>query len=169
MAVLNKVADAAGWNSPLKPRSGRGVSLHQNFGTFAAVVVEVAVAVSGEISLQKIVAAVDCGIQINPDTIRAQIEGGVLFGLSAALYNGITFSEGQVEQGNFNDYRQLRINETPPIEVHLLDSDENPGGLGEVGTVSAAPALGNAIFAATGVRIRCLPIDRSLRSKRGNA
>ena len=124
MAVLDKVADAAGWNRPLEPRSGRGVSLHQNFGTYAALVVEVAVALSGEISLKKIVAAVDCGIQINPDTIRAQIEGGVLFGLSAALFNGITFDEGRVQQGNFNDYRQLRINETPPIEVHLLDSGE---------------------------------------------
>ena len=118
----------------------------------------------GEISLKKIVAAVDCGIQINPDTVRAQIEGGVLVGLSAALFNGITFDDGRVQQGNFNDYRQLRINETPPIEVHLLDSGEGPGGLGEVGTVSAAPALGNAIFAATGVRVRCLPIDRRLLS-----
>jgi len=169
MAVLNKVADVAGWTRPTAPRFGRGVSLHQNFGTYAAVVVEVAVAPSGEISLEKIVAAVDCGIQINPDTIRAQIEGGVLFGLSAALFNGITFSEGRVEQGNFNDYRQLRINETPPIEIYLVESNESPGGLGEVGTVSAAPALGNAIFAATGVRIRRLPIDRSLLSKRENA
>jgi isoquinoline 1-oxidoreductase subunit beta len=166
MAVLDKVADTAGWGEPLEPRSGRGVSLHQNFGTHAAVVVEVGVALSGEILLKKIVAAVDCGLQINPDGVRAQIEGGVLFGLSAAMFNGITFDEGRVQQGNFNDYRQLRINETPPIEVHLLDSDEKPGGLGEVGTVSAAPALGNAIFAATGVRIRRLPIDRGLLSKR---
>jgi isoquinoline 1-oxidoreductase beta subunit len=169
MAVLDKVAGAAGWNKPSEPRSGRGVSLHRNFGTYAALVVEVAVTLAGEISLTKIVAAVDCGIQINPDIIRAQIEGGVLFGLSAALFNGITFDEGRVQQGNFNDYRQLRINETPPIEVHLLESREKPGGLGEVGTVSAAPALGNAIFAATGVRIRRLPIDRSLLSKRENA
>jgi isoquinoline 1-oxidoreductase subunit beta len=166
MAVLDKVADTAGWNEPLEPRSGRGVSLHQNFGTYAALVVEVGVALSGEISLKKIVAAVECGLQINPDGIRAQIEGGVLFGLSAALFNGITFDKGRVQQGNFNDYRQLRINETPPIEVHLLDSGEKPGGLGEVGTVSAAPALGNAIFAATGVRIRRLPIDRGLLSKK---
>jgi isoquinoline 1-oxidoreductase beta subunit len=169
MAVLDKVADAAGWNGPLQPRSGRGVSLHQNFGTYAALVVEVAVARSGEISLNKIVAAVDCGIQINPDGIRAQIEGGVLFGLSAALFNGITFDNGRVQQGNFNDYRQLRINETPPIEVHLLVSGEGPGGLGEVGTVSAAPALGNAIFAATGVRVRRLPVDRRLLSKKENS
>jgi isoquinoline 1-oxidoreductase subunit beta len=169
MAVLKKVADASDWKAPMKPRSGRGVSLHQNFGSYAALVVEVAVALSGEISLRKIVAAVDCGIQINPDIIRAQIEGGVLFGLSAALFNGITFDQGRVQQGNFNDYRQLRINETPSVEVHLLTSNEKPGGIGEVGTVSAAPALANAIFAATGVRIRRLPIDRAQLSKRVNS
>jgi isoquinoline 1-oxidoreductase subunit beta len=137
------------------------VSLHQNFGSFAALVVEVAVAASGEVTLRKAVAAVDCGTLINPDIVRAQIEGGVLFGLSAALFNGITFANGRVQQSNFNDYRQLRINETPTVEVHLVDSREPPGGLGEVGTVSAAPALANAIFAATGVRLRRLPIDNA--------
>jgi isoquinoline 1-oxidoreductase subunit beta len=168
-AALDKVAEASGWTKPLAPRSGRGVSLHQNFGTYAALVVEVSVGSSGMIILKRIVAAVDCGIKINPDIVRAQIEGGVLFGLSATLFNGITFNGGRVEQGNFNDYRQLRINETPPIEVHLLDSSEKPGGLGEVGTVSAAPALTNAIFAATGVRVRRLPIDRSVLAKRANS
>ncbi|WP_148287875.1 molybdopterin cofactor-binding domain-containing protein, partial [Rhodopseudomonas sp. B29] len=108
------------------------------------------------------VAAVDCGQLINPDIVRAQIEGGVLFGLSAALFNSITFAEGHVQQSNFNDYRQLRINEAPSVDVHLVDSHEAPGGLGEVGTVSAAPALANAIFAATGVRMRRLPVDTSL-------
>jgi isoquinoline 1-oxidoreductase beta subunit len=142
--------------------------LHKNFDTRAALVVEVAVDEAGSIRLRRIVAAVDCGIQINPDTIRAQIQGGVIFGLSAALYNGITFAQGRVQQGNFNDYRQMRINEIPPFEVHLITSEASPGGLGEVGTVSAAPALANAIFAATGVRLRRLPIDGAMLAARTN-
>jgi isoquinoline 1-oxidoreductase subunit beta len=162
LAVLNLVAEKAQWSGPLPPRCGRGVSLHKNFDTHAAVIVEASVAPTGEIALRRIVAAVDCGIQINPDTIRAQIEGGLLFGLSAALYNEITFQAGQVQQGNFNDYRQLRINEVPPIDVHLVTSDAHPGGMGEVGTVSAAPALANAVFAATGIRVRRLPFDRAM-------
>ena len=161
-AVLDLAAMKAGWGTPLPPRSGRGISLHKNFNTRAALVVEVAVDEAGSIRLRRIVAAVDCGIQINPDTIRAQIQGGVIFGLSAAIYNGITFAQGRVQQGNFNDYRQIRINEIPPFEVHLITSEASPGGLGEVGTVSAAPALANAIFAATGVRLRRLPIDAAL-------
>ncbi|MFC0239174.1 xanthine dehydrogenase family protein molybdopterin-binding subunit [Rhodopseudomonas telluris] len=159
--VLDLAAEKANWRAPQGGRIGRGVSLHQNFGSFAALVVEVAVAPAGEVVLRKVVAAIDCGILVNPDIVRAQIEGGVLFGLSAALFNGITFAGGRVQQSNFNDYRQLRINETPTVEVHLVDSREPPGGLGEVGTVSAAPALANAIFAATGVRLRRLPIDTS--------
>jgi isoquinoline 1-oxidoreductase beta subunit len=162
LAVLDLAAMKAGWGTPLPPRSGRGISLHKNFDTRAALVVEVAVDEAGSIRLRRIVAAVDCGIQINPDTIRAQIQGGVIFGLSAALYNGITFAQGRVQQGNFNDYRQIRINEVPPFEVHLITSEASPGGLGEVGTVSAAPALANAIFAATGVRLRRLPIDTAV-------
>jgi isoquinoline 1-oxidoreductase beta subunit len=166
LAVLDLAAMKAGWGTPLPPRSGRGISLHKNFDTRAALVVEVAVDEAGSIRLRRIVAAVDCGIQINPDTIRAQIQGGVIFGLSAALYNGITFAQGRVQQGNFNDYRQMRINEIPPFEVHLITSEASPGGLGEVGTVSAAPALANAIFAATGVRLRRLPIDRAMLAAR---
>ena len=168
LAVLDLAAMKAGWGTPLPPRSGRGISLHKNFDTRAALVVEVAVDEAGSIRLRRIVAAVDCGIQINPDTIRAQIQGGVIFGLSAALYNGITFAQGRVQQGNFNDYRQMRINEIPPFEVHLITSEASPGGLGEVGTVSAAPALVNAIFAATGVRLRRLPIDRAMLAARTN-
>ena len=161
LAVLDVAAEKAGWGAPLPARVGRGVSLHKNFDTRAALVVEAEVDVSGEIRLRRIVAAVDCGIAVNPDTIRAQIEGGVLFGLSAALHNGITFAGGQPQQSNFNDYRQIRMNEVPPIDVHLVQSGFPPGGLGEVGTVSAAPALANAVFAATGTRLRRLPIDRS--------
>ena len=168
LAVLDLAAMKAGWGTPLPPRSGRGISLHKNFDTRAALVVEVAVDEAGSIRLRRIVAAVDCGIQINPDTIRAQIQGGVIFGLSAALYNGITFAQGRVQQGNFNDYRQMRINEIPPFEVHLITSEASPGGLGEVGTVSAAPALANAIFAATGVRLRRLPIDSAMLAARTN-
>ena len=168
LAVLDLAAMKAGWGTPLPPRSGRGISLHKNFDTRAALVVEVAVDEAGSIRLRRIVAAVDCGIQINPDTIRAQIQGGVIFGLSAALYNAITFAQGRVQQGNFNDYRQMRINEIPPFEVHLITSEASPGGLGEVGTVSAAPALANAIFAATGVRLRRLPIDRAMLAARTN-
>jgi isoquinoline 1-oxidoreductase beta subunit len=168
LAVLDLAATKAGWGTPLPPRSGRGVSLHKNFDTRAALVVEVVVDEDGSIRLRRIVAAVDCGIQINPDTIRAQIQGGVIFGLSAALYNGITFARGRVQQSNFNDYRQMRINEIPPFDVHLITSEASPGGLGEVGTVSAAPALANAIFAATGARLRRLPIDSAMLAARTN-
>lgn len=159
-AVLDLAAEKAGWGTPLPERTGRGVSLHDSFGSYIAVVVETTVTPAGEVKLRRIVAAVDCGININPDSVKAQVEGGVVFGLSAALYNGITFSNGKVDQNNFNDYRQMRINEVPSFEVHVINNGDSPGGMGETGTVSAAPALGNAIFAATGQRLRELPFDR---------
>ena len=167
LAVLNKAAQASGWGKPLPPRCARGISLHDSFGTHAALVLEVEVDTQGEIYLRRAIAAVDCGIAVNPDSVIAQIEGGVLFGLSAALYNGITFKNGRVQQSNFHDYRQIRMNEVPPFEVLVMPSEEKPGGLGEVGTVSAAPALANAIFAATGVRLRALPIDRRALGRQG--
>jgi isoquinoline 1-oxidoreductase beta subunit len=160
--VLNIAADKAGWGKPLPPRTGRGISLHDSFGSHLALVCEVHVTPAGEVELRRLVAAIDCGQTINPNSVEAQIEGGVVFGLSAALFNGITFTNGRVDQSNFNDYRQIRINEVPPFEVHIVQSTADPGGVGEAGTVSAAPALNNAIFAATGVRLRKLPIDRTL-------
>jgi isoquinoline 1-oxidoreductase beta subunit len=167
LAVLNKAAQTSGWGKPLPSRCARGISLHDSFGTHAALVMEVEVDPQGEIQLRHATAAVDCGVAVNPDSVIAQIEGGVLFGLSAALYNGITFENGRVQQSNFHDYRQIRMNEVPPIEVFVMPSEEKPGGLGEVGTVSAAPALANAIFAATGVRLRALPIDRRALGAKG--
>ncbi|MFL9919515.1 xanthine dehydrogenase family protein molybdopterin-binding subunit [Paraburkholderia fungorum] len=167
LAVLDKAAQASGWGKPLPPRYARGISLHDSFGTHAALVMEVEVDTQGEIQLRRATVAVDCGIAVNPDSVIAQIEGGVLFGLSAALYNGITFENGRVQQSNFHDYRQIRLNEVPSFEVLVMPSEETPGGLGEVGTVSAAPALTNAIFAATGVRLRALPIDRRALGAKG--
>ncbi|MDQ0393095.1 xanthine dehydrogenase family protein molybdopterin-binding subunit [Labrys monachus] len=160
LGVLDLAAEKAGWGTPLPAGSGRGIALHDSFGSHTALVVELAVAPSGEIRLTRLVAAIDCGINVNPDTIRAQLQGGAVFGLSAALYNGITFSGGRVDQGNFNDYRQMRINEVPPFETYIVESHADPGGLGETATAAAAPALGNAIFAATGRRLRRLPFDR---------
>ena len=155
--VLRIAAERSRWGTELPPRCGRGVSFHQSFGTHLALVCEVEVSPAGKIMLRRLTAAVDPGQATNPDGIVAQIEGGVLFGLSAALFNAVTVTDGRIDQRNFNDYRQLRINETPPISVHLVKSTEKPGGIGEAGVVSAAPALANAVFAATGVRVRKLP------------
>ncbi|MFS2150739.1 molybdopterin cofactor-binding domain-containing protein [Rhizobium sp. Rhizsp42] len=159
LAVLRLAEKESQWGTPLPARHGRGVSLHQAFGSFCALVVEVAVWPEGTIKLVKATAAIDCGFTVNPDTMVAQIEGGTLFGLSAALFSGIEFEGGKTVQSNFHDYRILRIDEAPRMTVHHIQNAENPGGIGEVGTASAFPALGNALFAATGVRLRATPFD----------
>jgi isoquinoline 1-oxidoreductase subunit beta len=161
-SALDLVAEKSGWGQPLPPRAGRGVSVQPSFGSFIATVVEAEVAENGEVKLRRVTSAVDTGIAVNPDTIVAQLQGGLIFGLTAALYGDITIDKGRVQQSNFNDYRMLRIDEVPNIEVHVIKSGEAPGGIGETGVTAGPPALRNAIYAATGVALRRLPIDRAL-------
>jgi isoquinoline 1-oxidoreductase beta subunit len=163
-AVLNLAAEKGGWGKALPTGSGRGVCVQQAFGSYMSQVAEVAVSKDGELRVQRVVCAVDCGMVVNPDTVKAQIEGGIIFGISAALFGEITIKNGRVEQTNFGDYRALRINEAPVIEVYLVQSAEAPGGIGEPGTAAVAPAITNALFAATGKRIRKLPVADQLAS-----
>ncbi|SCB24516.1 isoquinoline 1-oxidoreductase, beta subunit [Bradyrhizobium shewense] len=162
LAVLNQVAEKSDWGQPLPPRVGRGVCVQPSFASFIATVVEAEIDDIGEIVLRRITSVVDTGIAVNPDTVKAQIEGGLIFGLTAALYGEITIEKGRVQQSNFHDYRMMRINETPKIEVIVVKSGEAPGGIGEAGVNAGPPALRNAILAATGVALRRLPIDRKL-------
>jgi isoquinoline 1-oxidoreductase subunit beta len=161
-AALDLVAEKSGWGQQLPARAGRGVSVQPSFGSFIATVVEAEVDEQGEVHLRRVTSAVDTGIAVNPDTIMAQLEGGLIFGLTAALYGEITIDKGRVQQSNFNDYRMLRIDQAPKIEVHVIKSGEAPGGIGETGVTAGPPALRNAIYAATGVALRRLPIDRTL-------
>lgn len=158
LGVLNLAAEKAGWGTPLPKGRGRGVSLQFGFGSYLAQVAEVDVADDGTVRVHRLVCAIDCGMVVNPDTIAAQMEGGSLFGLTAALYGSITLRNGRVEQSNFHDYRPLRMNETPLIETHIVPSGEAPGGIGEAATAIVSPAITNAVFAATGKRVRKLPI-----------
>jgi isoquinoline 1-oxidoreductase beta subunit len=166
LAVLNLAAEKSNWGEPLPARVGRGVCLQPSFASFIATVVEAEVDDQGEVHLRRITSAVDSGIAINPDTIVAQLEGGLIFGLTAALYGEITIDKGRVRQSNFNDYRMLRIDQIPRIDVHLIKSGEPPGGIGETGANAGPPALRNAIYAATGVALRRLPIDRALITRK---
>jgi isoquinoline 1-oxidoreductase beta subunit len=160
-AALELVADKSGWGKPLPARTGRGVSVQPSFGSYIANVVEAEVDEQGAVHLRRVTMAVDTGIAVNPDTIVAQLQGGVIFGLTAALYGEVTIDKGRVQQSNFNDYRMLRIDEVPPIDVHVVKSGEEPGGIGEAGCTAGPAALRNAIYAATGVALRRLPIDRA--------
>jgi isoquinoline 1-oxidoreductase beta subunit len=162
LAALNLAAEKSNWGQPLPARVGRGICAQPSFGSFLATVVEAEVDEHGEVHLRRVTSAVDTGIAVNPDTIAAQIEGGLIFGLTAALYGEITIDKGRVQQSNFNDYRMLRIDQAPKIDIHLIKSGEAPGGIGETGVTASAPALRNAIYAATGVALRRLPIDRKL-------
>jgi len=163
-AVLDLAAEAAGWGHPLPAGRGRGVALlYSQWGSYLAEVAEVEVSNAGEVRVHRVVCAVDCGTVINPDIVKAQIESGVNFGVSAALWGEITLKNGRVEQSNFHNYRVLRMSEAPAIEVHLVRNNEAPGGIGEPGTSVTGPALANAVFAATGKRLRALPLERQLR------
>jgi len=166
LAVLNLAADKAGWGKPLRPiagrKIGRGISTQFAFGSYMAQVAEVSVGPDGDVRLHRVVCAVDCGQNINPDTIAAQMEGGIVFGASAALWGQITLDKGRVQQTNFGDYRVMRMNEAPAVEVYIVNSRDEPGGIGEPGTAGIAPALANAVFAATGKRVRKLPIGEQL-------
>jgi len=156
--VLELAAEKAGWGNPLPAGQARGIAVHESFGSFVAQVAEVSVSSSGEIKIHRVVCAVDCGRVVNPDTVAAQMESGIVFGLTAALYGEITFKNGRVEQSNFNNYEMLRLNEMPKVEVHIVPSEEALGGIGEPGVPPIAPAVANAIFGLTGKRLRRLPI-----------
>jgi isoquinoline 1-oxidoreductase beta subunit len=158
-AVLELAAQKAGWGQALPERVGRGVSLQSVFGTYMAQVAEVEVSKNGTVRVRRVVCAVDCGTVVNPDTVRAQIQSGIIFGTTAALYGEITLKNGRVEQTNFDTYQMLRINEAPVIEVYIVESSEPPGGMGECGTSAIVPAVANAIFSATGKRLRKMPVD----------
>ncbi len=158
LKVLDAAAEKAGWTKPVTAGRGRGIAIHESFGSVVAQVAEVSITPAKTLKVHKIVCAIDCGQTVNPDTIKAQIEGGIVFGLSAALYGEITFENGKVKQSNFYNYKMLRMNEMPQVDVLILDSTEKMGGVGEPGVPPVAPAVMNALFMLTGKRVRSLPL-----------
>ena len=162
LAVLEAAAKGAGWGTPLPAGRARGIAVAFSYGSYAAHVAEVSVASDGAVRVHRIVCAIDCGIAVNPDQVRSQMEGGAIYALTAALYGRITLDKGRVQQSNFHDYPMLRIAEAPKVETIIVDSGQAPGGLGEPGVPPVAPAVTNALFVLTGKRIRALPIDRNL-------
>jgi isoquinoline 1-oxidoreductase subunit beta len=157
LGVMNLAAEKAGWGTPLPAGRFRGLAVHESFNSYVAEVAEISI-IRDRIRVHRVVSAVDCGVCINPAGVRAQIESGIVFGLTAALYGELTFKDGRVEQANFNDYPMLRISEMPAIEVHIVPSKEKSGGVGEPGTPPIAPAVANAVFAGTQKRLRSLPL-----------
>ena len=165
-AALELVARKSDWWRALPARHGRGVCAQFVFGTNMATVAEVEVDTDGTVHVRRMTSVVDAGRVVNPDTLAAQVQGGLIFGLTAALYGNITVANGRVLQNNFNDYRMMRINEAPIIDVHIIKSSEAPGGIGEPGCTAGPPSLINAIAAATGIRLRELPVDRDILAGR---
>jgi isoquinoline 1-oxidoreductase beta subunit len=157
-AALERVAKEAGWGNPMPAGKGRGVAVSRVWGSYLAMVAEVSVSKAGDIRVDRVLCAVDCGTAINPGHVKGQIEGGIIFGLAPVLLDAITIKNGRVEQSNFNDYRVIRMSDTPKIEVFVMDTGEAPSGIGETGTAMVGPAVANAIFAATGKRARKMPI-----------
>jgi isoquinoline 1-oxidoreductase beta subunit len=161
-AVIRKVAEIAEWGTPLPPGQARGVAMFESFNSIVAHVAQIEVAPDGSLKVHKITSAIDCGMAVNPDGVKAQIEGGIVFGLTAALHGQITIDKGAVVQANFPDYDMVRLAECPEIDVHIVESDAALGGAGEPGVPPVAPAITNAIFAVTGIRIRELPLPKQL-------
>lgn len=160
LAVLNLAARKAGWGRRLDPGRGMGVALLNAWNSYAALVIDASVSADGSVKVHRMTSAVDCGTVINPDGVIAQMEGGQLFGLTAVMYGTLTFERGRVVQSNFHDYPILRMNESPPMDVHLIKSGGDPGGMGEIGTAVVAPAFINALYAATGKRFRSYPVSQ---------
>jgi len=157
--VLEFLAEKAGWSTPPPPGLGRGLAVHESFGSYVGHVIEASVSKEGNLRIHRVVCAIDCGPVVNPYNIFAQLESGAVFGLTTALYGEITFAKGRVQQHNFYDYRMLRMHEMPVIETYIVPNEDKMGGVGEPGVPTVAPALANAIFQVTGKRIRRLPIQ----------
>jgi isoquinoline 1-oxidoreductase subunit beta len=163
LRVLHRAAELANWHQPLAPaadgtKRARGIAIHHSFGSIVAQVAEVSVTQDRQIRVHRVVCVVDCGVPVNPNLIRQQMESAIVFGLSAALHGEITIDKGQVQQSNFHDYAPLRFNECPEIQVEIMASGDEPSGVGEPGTPPIAPAVANALFALNGQRLRSLPL-----------
>ena len=158
LAALELVVEKSGWNNPLPAGHFRGIAVHESFASYVAQVAEISID-EGHLKVHKVTCAIDCGLAVNPEGVKAQMESGIIFGLTAVLYGEISFEKGRVKQRNYHDYKMVRMNEAPLIEVHIVDSNEKMGGAGEPGVPPLAPAVVNALFAATGKRVRRLPLQ----------